>query len=162
MSGLHPTARALIHAAKQREAPLADEARARVHRSVLRRATALGGAMAAVTSASMTAKASLLGVALAGQLIPYGIAGALAGAALIAATKSAWIAPVPYDASLRAKSAQVSPAAGTVQREEPRLLRPSSRSSASQSGSSEAAFAPSPPPLAAPRARATRNDTSEA
>lgn len=86
MRGLPPAARALVRAAKEREAPLPETTRARVHQSVLRRAAALGGAAAAVGSAGMTAKASALGGGIVLSVVAPVIFGGLAGAALIVAT----------------------------------------------------------------------------
>ncbi|MGD0679863.1 MAG: hypothetical protein ABSC94_31150 [Polyangiaceae bacterium] len=58
MSDLHPRARALIDAAKRGETPLPWHTRARVHRSVLRRAIALGAAVATTSTVSAASKAA--------------------------------------------------------------------------------------------------------
>jgi hypothetical protein len=95
MSDLHPTARSLIESAKQHETALPDEVRGRVHRSVLRRAAAVGAAVATTTSASVVARAGALVGALAKPLLASAAVGSLAGAALlVAATASKPPAPV--------------------------------------------------------------------
>jgi hypothetical protein len=94
MSDLHAEARALIRAAKRKEASLSADARARVHRSVLRRAAAFGAALASTTTASVAAKGSVLATILASPLVSTGVVGALGGVALLVA-RSAWMAPVP-------------------------------------------------------------------
>jgi hypothetical protein len=84
MSDLHPTARALINAAKRGEGSLPSEARARVHRSVLRRAVAVGAAVATTSTASAVSKAAAL--VAAGLTSPFaipGVLGAVAGVALL-------------------------------------------------------------------------------
>ena len=86
MSDLHPTARALIERAKRREAPLPEEVRGRVHRSVLRRAVALGAAVATTTSASVAAKAGALAGALSTPLVASAALSGLAGVAFLVAS----------------------------------------------------------------------------
>jgi hypothetical protein len=88
MSDLTPAARALVRTAKEREAPLPEQARARVHQSVLRHAATLGAAAAAAGSTGMTAKASALASAVVGPMLTSALFGGLAGAALIVATTS--------------------------------------------------------------------------
>jgi hypothetical protein len=85
MSDLHPTARSLIESAKRRETTLPDEVRGRVHRSVVRRAAALGAAVATTTSASVVARAGALVGALAKPLLASAAVGSLAGAAFLVA-----------------------------------------------------------------------------
>jgi hypothetical protein len=80
---LHPGARALMDAAKRGEAPLSDDARARVHRSVLRRASLPGAAALAATTASTAAKATGLAALLASPLLAPAAALAIAGAAFV-------------------------------------------------------------------------------
>jgi hypothetical protein len=79
MSGLHPSARSLIESAKRREAPLPEEVRGRVHRSVHRRAAALAAAVTVTTSTSVAAKAGALMAALAGPLVASATLGGLVG-----------------------------------------------------------------------------------
>ena len=86
MSGLHPSARSLIESAKRREATLPEEVRGRVHRSVLRRATALAAAVATTTSTTVAAKASALVGALATPLVVSATLSGLAGVAFLVAT----------------------------------------------------------------------------
>jgi hypothetical protein len=80
---LHPGARALMDAAKRGEAPLSDDARERVHRSVLRRAALPGAAVLAATTASTAAKATGLAALLASPLLAPAAALAIAGAAFV-------------------------------------------------------------------------------
>jgi hypothetical protein len=79
MSRLHPSARSLIDSAKRREAPLPEEVRGRVHRSVLRRAAALAAAVTTTTSTSVAAKAGALVAALASPLVASATLGGLVG-----------------------------------------------------------------------------------
>ncbi len=81
MSDLHPSARALIDAAKRGEGSLPSDARARVHRSVLRRAVALGTAVATTSTASAASKAAALVATLTSPLAIPGVVGAIAGVA---------------------------------------------------------------------------------
>ena len=81
MSDLHPTARALIEAAKRGETSFPADARARVHRSVLRRAAALGAAVATTSTVSAASKAGALVAALTGPFAIPGVVGAVAGVA---------------------------------------------------------------------------------
>jgi hypothetical protein len=83
MSGLHPSARSLIESAKRREAPLPEEVRGRVHRSVLRRAAALAAAVTMTTSTSVAAKVGALVTALAGPLVASATLGGLVGVAFL-------------------------------------------------------------------------------
>jgi hypothetical protein len=80
MSDLHPAARALIDAAKRGEGSLPSATRARVHRSVLRRAVALGAA-ATTSTASVATKAAALAAALTSPLAVPGVIAAVAGVA---------------------------------------------------------------------------------
>jgi hypothetical protein len=102
MSDLHPTARALIEAAKRREQALPDGARARVHRSVLRRAAAFGAAVATTTTTSVFAKAGAAAAVFANPLVSSGVVTALAGVAFVI-VRTVWMPPVPsapmHDAS---------------------------------------------------------------
>lgn len=83
MSNLHPRARALIDAAKRGEGSLSPDVRARVHRSVLRRAVALGAAVATASTTSAVSKAAALLAALPGSLAIPAMVTAVAGAALV-------------------------------------------------------------------------------
>jgi hypothetical protein len=98
MSDLHPTARALIDAAKRRETTLLESTRARVHRSVLRRAATFGTAIATTTSASVAAKAGALTTVLASPLVKAGIVSVFVGVACFVA-RGFWIAPASTPAS---------------------------------------------------------------
>jgi hypothetical protein len=101
MSDLHPEARALIDAAKRREAGLPRASLTRVHQSVLRRGAALGAAVGTTTSASVAAKAGALANVLASPLAKLGLLGALAGGALFVG-RAAWMAPTaPASLTLR-------------------------------------------------------------
>jgi hypothetical protein len=81
MSDLHPTARALIDAARRGESSLPPDARARVHRSVLRRAVAVGAAVATTSTASAVSKAAALVATLSSPFAIPGVVGAIAGVA---------------------------------------------------------------------------------
>ena len=83
MSDLHPSARALIEAAKRGEASFPPEAGARVHRSVLRRAAAFGAALATTSTVSAASKAGALVATLTGPLAIPGVVGAVAGVAFL-------------------------------------------------------------------------------
>jgi hypothetical protein len=84
MSDLHPTARALLEAGRRGEPRLSDDVRARVHRSVLRRAGAFGTAVATTTSATVVAKAGALAGTAAGALVSIGLLGGVAGVTFFA------------------------------------------------------------------------------
>jgi hypothetical protein len=83
MSELHPRARSLIDAAKQGEGSLSPDVKARVHRSVLRRAFALGAVVASAGTTSVVSKAAALLAALPASLTVPAMVTAAAGAALV-------------------------------------------------------------------------------
>jgi hypothetical protein len=83
VSDLHPRARALLDAAKRGEGSLSPDVRARVHRSVLRRAVALGAAVASAGTTSAVSKAAALLAMLPGSLAVPAIVTAVAGTALV-------------------------------------------------------------------------------
>jgi len=83
MSELHPGARALIDAAKRGEASLPSDARARVHRSVLRRAVAVGAAVATTSTASAVSKAAALVATLSSPFAIPGVVSVVAGVAFL-------------------------------------------------------------------------------
>jgi hypothetical protein len=83
VSDLHPRARALIDAAKRSEGSLSPDVKARVHRSVLRRAVALGAAVATAGTTSAVSKAAALLAALPSSLAMPAMITAVAGAALV-------------------------------------------------------------------------------
>jgi hypothetical protein len=97
VSDLHPRARALIDAAKRGEGTLSPDVRARVHRSVLRRAVAFGAAVATAGTTSAVSKAAALLAALPASLTVPAMVTAVAGAALVV-FEARSIPPVPRSA----------------------------------------------------------------
>jgi len=95
MSELHPSARALIDAAKRGEGPLPSDARARVHRSVLRRAVAVGAAVATTSTASAVSKAAALVATLSSPFAIPGVVSVVAGVAFLVLTAGSTAEPPP-------------------------------------------------------------------
>jgi hypothetical protein len=83
MSDLHPSARSFIDSAKRREAPLPEEVRGRVHRSVLRRVAAVAAAVTTTTSTSVAAKAGALVGVFASPLVATATLSGLVGAGFL-------------------------------------------------------------------------------
>jgi len=94
MSDLHPTARALIEAAKRGENPLPAGARSRVRTTVLRRAAAFGLTLTSTTVVSVAAKGGALATALASPLLSAGAIGA-AGTVAFFVARAALVSPAP-------------------------------------------------------------------
>jgi hypothetical protein len=104
VSDLHPRARALIDAAKRGEGSVSPDARARVHRSVLRRGVALGATVASASTTSAASKAAALLATVPGSLALPAMVTAIAGAALVVfeARSTPRVSPSPPAASTHA------------------------------------------------------------
>ncbi len=172
MSDLHPAARALIDAAKRGEGSFPSEARARVRRSVLRRAVAVGAAVATTSTASAASKASALVAAWTSPLAVSGVVAALAGVAFFVLRAGSTLPEAPRSAppapshviarvarsvpspvsSFEAPPAIVSPVPSGVSRE-PVLAVPAASPSGALPLPKPPAFAASPPPALAARSR---------
>ena len=98
MSDLHPTARALIDAARRGESSLPPDARARVHRSVLRRAVAVGAAVSTTSTASAVSKAAALVATLSSPFAIPGVMSAIAGVAFLVLRAGSATQEPPHDA----------------------------------------------------------------
>ncbi len=92
MSRLHPTARALIEAAKRGETPMPPGIRSRVRTSVLRRAAAFGLTLTSTTAVSVAAKGGALAAALASPLVSASAIGA-AGTVAFLVARAVWVVP---------------------------------------------------------------------
>ncbi len=147
MSDLHPRARALIDAAKRGEGSLSPDVKARVHRSVLRRAVALGAAVATAGTTSAVSKAAALLAALPSSLAVPAMITAVAGAALVVfeARSTPRASPPSPPVSMHA----VAPAAGPRPRAavgEARRVVPSAAPAAPEPSAPEEATVPNSEP----------------
>lgn len=110
MKGLGPEARALVEAASRQETLPSAQSLRRVRRSIAYKAMAASAAIA-TSSATMGAKAGLLGASVTLQLAALALGGALTGGALIAVSAPWRDAPRP---SVSAVASRTVPPAGVA------------------------------------------------
>jgi hypothetical protein len=157
VSDLHPRARALIDAAKRSEGSLSPDMRARVHRSVLRRAVALGAAVATASTTSAVSKAAALLAALPGSLAIPAMVTAVAGAALVVfEARSTPRLPPPFPS---APMHAVAPAPGPPPRAAADAEPVATNHEPPRPAAAVAQVAPAPMPAQALRPRPAANPT---